>query len=92
MQKTLRSYLPFVRLKEVEDYMRKPGIAKIVEFHLKKHFAFPLAKQNVLDEHDPVAYITGMMTKLLPSEMIALQIVVSPAKNVSLIFYLKDSQ
>ncbi len=81
VQKTLRSYLPFVHVKEVSDYIKETKNARTIEFQLKNHFAFPLAKQNVLHEHDPVAYITGMMTKLHPHEMIAFQIVVSPTKK-----------
>src|SRR6266403_3373358 len=76
IQKMVRAYMPYVRVREIDDYLPKEiDLAKIIEFKLKKHFAFPLAKQNVLNEHDPVAYITGMMTKLLPEELIALQIV-----------------
>lgn len=49
-----------------------------MEFQLDKHFAYPLQKQNVLEEYDPIAYITGMMTKLKPGEIISFQIVLSP--------------
>ena len=81
VKRTIVAYLPQVRMKEVQDYLPKNVTAqktKIIEFKLRKHFAFPLAKQNVLEQHDPVAYITGMMTKLLPGELIAFQLVFSP--------------
>ncbi|MGI8419297.1 MAG: type IV secretory system conjugative DNA transfer family protein [Candidatus Levyibacteriota bacterium] len=83
IESTIVSYLPFVRVKQVGDYFtekHRDKKTKIIEFKLKRHFAFPLAKQNVLNQHDPVAYITGMMTKLQPGELISFQIVVSPTK------------
>lgn len=81
----LLSYLPQVRVKEVEDYLPRENAEldrkrfKIVELKLSKHFAYPLQKQNNLEEHDPVAYITGMMTKIKSSELISLQLVISPS-------------
>ncbi|MGH7203678.1 MAG: hypothetical protein ACREHC_04515, partial [Candidatus Levyibacteriota bacterium] len=81
IKRNIISYLPQAQVKEVKEYLpEKLNISqvKIIEFKLKKHFAFPLAKQNILNEHDPVAYITGMMTKLLPGEFISFQILVAP--------------
>jgi len=82
VKRSVVAYLPQVRVKQVNEYLPETvdvSKAKIVEFKLKNHFAFPLAKQNVLNQHDPVAYITGMMTKLMPGEIVSYQIVVSPA-------------
>src|SRR3989338_8637301 len=67
-------YLP-QNTKKAEDYQ-----TKVVEFKLKKHFANPLQRKEMLEEHDPVAYITGMMTKLSPGELISFQIVLSPTE------------
>lgn len=75
------SYLPQVRVKEIEDYLPdKQSFANssLIEFSLKEPFAFPLAKQNTLSQHDPIAYITGMMTQLEPGELIAFQITTAP--------------
>lgn len=81
LKRTIVSYLPSVRVKTAKDYLPEnvdvPN-TKIINFKLRKHFAFPLAKQNVLNQHDPVAYITGMMTQLKEEEVVSLQIVVSP--------------
>lgn len=87
VKRNVISYLPQVSVNVVDEYLtdwKKLSSLnfKIFEFKLSKHFAFPLQKQNVLDEHDPVAYITGMMTKLIPGELISFQIVISP-KRVS---------
>lgn len=81
IRRSILSYLPQVSVRKVKEYL--PDInteyhKKVFEFHLEKHFAYPLQKQNVLEEYDPIAYITGMMTKLTLGEMISFQIVLSP--------------
>ena len=90
IEQMLLSYLPQVRVKQIDEYLpfQRKEKSKIIEFRLAKHYAYPLAKQNLLNEHDPVAYITGMMTKLKLDELIALQIVVSPVKpkEVAMLF------
>lgn len=87
IKRNLFSYLPQAGVKQVEDYLPKDTQSRdssfytnVVEYQLAKHFAFPLQKQNLLSEHDPVAYITGMMTKLSPGELVAFQIVLAPKK------------
>ncbi|CAN5171905.1 hypothetical protein BH09PAT1_BH09PAT1_1680 [soil metagenome] len=78
------SYLPQVQVKETQEFVPaqsdKTNIynQRVVEFKLARHFAYPLQKQQFLEQHDPVAYITGMMTQLSPQELLAFQIVVSP--------------
>ncbi len=80
VEHAIRSYLPHVRVKKIDDYITANKSAKAIEFKLSKHFAFPLAKQDTLNVHDPVAYITGMMTKLNPGELISYQVIVSPTQ------------
>jgi hypothetical protein len=102
LRRSLLSYLPQLSVKIVEDYLpkdveeiknRKYGV---VEFKLSHHFAFPLNKQADLSKHDPIAYITGMMTKLDPTELISLQLLLATArpaetKKISnIIFYNGD--
>src|SRR3989344_2937619 len=87
LRKSLLSYLPHLIIKTTNEYLPesvysfKGHLYKILEFKLSKHFAFSLKRQNELEKHDPIAYITGMMTKLAPGELISLQVVVSPAKE-----------
>src|ERR1035437_6110578 len=87
VKKNLTTYLSDVSIKTVDDYLSndfgktKDYQTQIVEYRLGESFAFPLQKQNQLDEHDPVGYITGMMTKLSPNELISFQIVLSPVKT-----------
>ncbi len=86
LRKTLISYLPQITIKEIKDYLPesfeelKKKEYKIVEYRLTNHFAFPLKKHNLLEKYDPISYITGMMTKLNPEELISLQIVLTPVK------------
>ena len=87
LKKSLLAYLPHLRVKVVNEYLPKnldvlnKSFYKIVEFKLSKHFAFSLKRQSELDKHDPIAYLTGQMTKLAPGELISLQIAVSPSGN-----------
>jgi hypothetical protein len=81
IEKSLLSYLPGLVVKNVVDYLPNDLEAKyhkITEFKLFNHFVLPLKKQESLEKHDPIAYMTGSMTKLSKNELIAFQIVVSP--------------
>jgi hypothetical protein len=86
LRKTLISYLPQITIKEIKDYLPEnleelnKKEYKIIDFKLANHFAFPLKKHNLLEMYDPISYITGMMTKLNPGELISLQIVLTPVK------------
>lgn len=84
IHKALLSYLPSISIKTVEDYLPENlqtlNHSAILEFKLAKHFAIPLKKHDNLDDFDPIAYITGMMTKLYPSELLSIQLVVTPSK------------
>ncbi len=84
IKKSLLAYLPQVTVKEADDYLfgncDRSCYQKIFDFRLNHHFAYPLKKQNILEEHDPIAYITGMMTKLKPGELVSFQIVLAPVQ------------
>ncbi|MDO8619377.1 MAG: type IV secretion system DNA-binding domain-containing protein, partial [Candidatus Daviesbacteria bacterium] len=89
LRKSLLSYLPHLGVRTVNEYLPqntnnlKKYFYKIMEFKLSKHFAFSLKKQAELSRYDPIAYLTGMMTKLNPQDLISLQIVLSPTKTGS---------
>lgn len=82
VKKNLISYLPGIVVKESEDYVdsinSKPHL---LELNLSHHFAFPLRKQDNLKEYDPIAYITGTMTKLNERELVGLQVILSPVNK-----------
>ena len=84
IRKNLLSYLPGLEIHEIPDYLPqtieelKNKANSITEFKLKRSYVLPLKEQGVLGEHDPIAYITGQMTKLEPDELISLQLVTAP--------------
>ncbi len=82
IKKGLISYLPGISVTETNDYLSDSlKEAAVTEFVLTNHFAFPLKRQNELKEHDPIAYITGNMTKLAPDEVVAFQLLASPVNK-----------
>lgn len=83
IKKSLLSYLPGISVSEANDYLSETAIGTVAEYKLARHFAFPLKQQDELKEHDPIAYITGNMTKLAPNETVAFQIVTSPVNKSS---------
>lgn len=101
IKKGLMSYLPGITVTEILDYLPElfnVSNATVSEFVLSNHFAFPLKRQDELKEHDPIAYITGSMTKLTPNEVVAFQLVASPLnkgwirdiKRISHLIYSND--
>lgn len=53
----------------------------VIELTLGSDFSLPLQDQKVLTEHDQISFLTGTMTKLLPGEFIAFQIVTTPISS-----------
>lgn len=86
LKRSLIAYLPQLTVNNVTDYLspqlsKQNGVQyKVLEFSLSNHYAYPLKNQTELNKHDPIAYLTGMMTKLDTQELISLQIVVSPSR------------
>lgn len=84
----LLSYLPGIKIKEVNDYLDNNSInqttasVRLIELKLSSHFALPLETQKTLSENDPISYLTGNMTNLKKDELISFQIIVSPVMNV----------
>jgi len=90
IQKSLISYLPGLKINEIEEYLSQKllgkskqkksngTVTKVVELKLSNDFVLPLRENKALDEHDPIAYLTGNMTKLESEEMMVFQIVASP--------------
>lgn len=82
-RQTVVSYLPHVQFKETKDYLQGSKTAgsygSLMEFKLWRHFARPLRSHDALAQHDPIAFITGSMSKPEPGEILALQLVLAPA-------------
>ncbi len=81
IKRNLLSYLSQVKVEEVSEYLPESINTRVVEYKLRKQFAYPLQAQDILKEHDPVAYITGMMTKLSKDELVSFQIVIAPVRS-----------
>ncbi len=80
----LLAYLSGTTIKEVNDFIETKENLKnltIAEFKLTNHFSLPLKGQNSLEDNDPIAYITGAMTKLEANELISFQLVTTPLQK-----------
>jgi hypothetical protein len=80
ISRSLLSYLPGLKIRQVSDYFEavRGQTAAVVELKLNRDFALPLQDHKALNEHDPIAYLTGHMTGLKKDELIAIQIVTTP--------------
>lgn len=83
VQHEVRSYSVDASMREVDDpyrsstkYLKKYA----TEFRLLRHFALPLTAKTSLENHDPLAYITGAMTGLQNDETMIYQLVIIPRK------------
>ena len=83
VQRNLLSFLPGIKIREVDDYIKGINNASVgvVELKLGADFVLPLKDHKALAEHDPIGYLTGQMTKLAKNELIAFQVVVTPLTN-----------
>jgi len=76
----LTAYLPDVTVTEVPDPLEKlhhsPQLF-VKEFKQARHYAYPLAANETLSQHDPIAYISSAMTRPLPGEQVVFQLVLS---------------
>lgn len=87
-RQSVEAYLPDVKVQKIEDYLASvdPDDGQIVQalsFKQFRHYAYPLNTPAALAQHDPAAYVTGAMTKLEPNELVAFQVVLSPARIAS---------
>ena len=81
VSRNLLSFLPGLKVKPIDDYLmglEEGLIVGVFELRLACDFVLPLQDHKALAEHDPIAYLTGHMTKLAPQEMVAFQIVTMP--------------
>jgi hypothetical protein len=77
---SLRAYLPGLKITPVEDYLKRVSGSqvRVMELGLSTDFACSLQGHTTLSEHDPMAYLTGHMTKLATTGLIGYQIVIAP--------------
>ena len=78
IQKIIASYVPDSKVKEVERVISHPD--SVLEFKETNHYVLPLTLTSVMEQHDPLSYVTGAMTKLGDDEEITLQIIAYPTR------------
>ena len=78
IQKVITSYIPDSKVKEVER--DTSGEYSVIEFRETGHYVLPLTLTSVFEQHDPLGYVTGAMTKLSDDEEIVLQLVAMPVR------------
>ena len=78
VQKMITSYIPDSKVKEVER--QTDGDYSVIEFKETGHYVLPLTLTSVFEQHDPLGYVTGAMTKLSDDEEIILQLVATPVR------------
>ena len=97
IEKGLLSFLPGLKINEIKEYLPENLLikekiqwswkpverAKVIELKLTNDFVLPLKENKALIEHDPIAYITGNMTKLEKNEMMVFQVLASPVLRSS---------
>ena len=81
-ERVIASYLPDVKFARVPDYMGSVGAktVRVLTAKQSSYYAYPLRGQGMLEEHDPMAYLAGAMTKLSDGELMAAQIVIEPVR------------
>lgn len=78
LQKAITSYIPDAKVNETER--EAIGADKVIEFKEIGHYVLPLTLTSIFEQHDPLSYVTGAMTKLSDDEEITMQIVAMPIR------------
>ena len=78
IQKAITSYIPDSKVKEVDRETSEAD--KVIEFKETGHYVLPLTLTSIFEQHDPLSYVTGAMTKLSDDEEITLQMVATPVR------------
>jgi len=77
-QKAITSYIPDSKVKEVSRTAE--GDYRVVEFKETGHYVLPLTLTSIVEQHDPLGYVTGAMSQLDDNEEIILQLVAMPVR------------
>lgn len=76
LQKAITSYIPSSKVAKVDPPEYKQ--AHVIEFKQQRHYILPITLVDIMDQHDPLSYITGAMTKLKDGEQITMQLILTP--------------
>lgn len=84
VKKHLLSFLPGAKITDILDYMPSnlkdfgKQYSRTVCLRLLQHYQQALKDQTQLTQHDPIAYITGQMTKLNEEDLCSIQFILVP--------------
>lgn len=78
VEKVIASYIPNSQVKVIDHQAGRAD--RVIEFKETSHYVLPLTLTSVVEQHDPLSYLTGAMTKLADDEEITLQIIAIPVK------------
>ncbi|NCU38788.1 hypothetical protein EOL96_07105 [Candidatus Saccharibacteria bacterium] len=78
IEKVIASYIPNSQVKGIDH--RAGQADRVIEFRETGHYVLPLTLTSVIEQHDPLSYLTGAMTKLGDDEEITLQIIAIPVR------------
>lgn len=84
IKRDIIAYLPGTRCVRVKNYMdslTKQHTKRVIEFRQTGHPSRPLNVHDDLNQHDPIAYMTGAMTQLKPKELIVFQMLLAPMRG-----------
>lgn len=84
IKNSLLSYLPGIEISTASEYLHDNQNIFTAQLKLSNHFAFPLKAHDDLETNDPIAYLTGAMTKLMEGELLSYQVVISPVSKSKL--------
>ena len=80
VEQNIAAYLPDAQFKRIKNTMTEQEKASTLIFKQTGHFAYPLQAHESPESHDPLAYVTGTMTKLAEGDQMTIQFVVSPVQ------------
>lgn len=78
VQKAITAYIPDSKVKQVEREV--DNIDHVTEFKETAHYVLPLTLTSMIEQHDPLSYVTSAMTELSDDEQITLQLVAMPVR------------
>lgn len=79
IEQMIAGYLPETKVSQLPDPLQFGRLTPTYRRYKQKlHYAYPLRTADKLVENDPISYLTNAMTKLAPTELMALQLVIAP--------------
>lgn len=81
IERQLIAYLPAIKIRQVSDYLtvQNPVNMRIVRYRLAGSSMQSLAQKTDYEHYDPIAYLSGVMSRLSRQDLLGLQLVITPA-------------